>query len=144
MAILSIYRQPSHQLAIILSLAHCAAAGLLWPLALSWSIKVMIVAALIISLIHYLKRDALLTANNAVVAFELSDEMSCTLITRSGESMACTILGSTFTTPYLTVLNLKLEGKFFMCSIVILPDNIDAEQFRQLRIWLRWKWREIN
>lgn len=142
MAILSIYRQPSHQLAIILSLAHFAAAGLLWPLALSWGIKVIIVAALIISLIHYLRQDALLTASNAVVALELSDEMPCTLITRSGKSITCTILGSTFVAPYLTVLNLKLAGKFFMCSVVILPDSMDTEQFRQLRVWLRWKWRE--
>lgn len=144
MAILSIYRQPSHQLAIILSLAHFAVAGLLWPLALSSGIKVIIVAALIISLIHYLRRDALLTANNAVVALELSDEMPCTLITRSGESIACTILGSTFVAPYLTVLNLKFPENFFTCSVVILPDSMDAEQFRQLRVWLRWKWREVN
>lgn len=139
MAILSIYRQPSHQLAIILSLAHFAVAGLLWLLALSLGIKVIIVAALIISLIHYLRRDALLTANNAVVALELSDEMPCTLITRSGKSIACTILGSTFVAPYLTVLNLKFPENFFTCSVVILPDSMDAEQFRQLRVWLRWK-----
>lgn len=139
MAILSINRQPSLQLAIILSSAHFVTAGLLWPLALYWDIKVIIVAALMISLIHYLRRDALLTANNAVVVLELSDEMACTLITRSGESIASTILGSTFVAPYLVVLNLKLEEKFFICSVVILPDSMDAEQFRQLRVWLRWK-----
>lgn len=144
MAILSIHRQPSHRLAIILSLAHLAAAGLLWPLALAWGIKVIVVVALVISLIYYLRRDALLTANNALVALELSDEMQCTFITYSGESIACAILGSTFVAPYLVVLNLKLAENFFMCSVVILPDSIDAEEFRQLRVWLRWKWREVD
>ncbi|MBP6058622.1 MAG: hypothetical protein KA524_09465 [Nitrosomonas sp.] len=142
MAILSIHRQPSRRLVVILSLVHLAAAGLLWPLALSWDIKVVISAALIISWIYYLRQDALLIANNAVVALELSDEMQCTLITHSGKSIACTVLGSTFAAPYLTVLNLKLAGKFFMCSVVILPDSMDTEQFRQLQVWLRWKWRE--
>lgn len=144
MAILSIHRQPSHRLAVILSLVHLVAAGLLWPLALSWSSQMIIVVVLVVSLIHYLRQDALLTANNAVVALELSDGMQCMLITHSGKSIVCTVLGSTFVAPYLMVLNLKLAEKFFMCSVVILSDSIDAEEFRQLRVWLRWQWRKLN
>lgn len=144
MVILSIHRQPSHRLAVILSLVHLVAAGSLWPLALSWSSKMIIVVVLVISLIHYLRQDALLTANNAVVALELSDEMQCMLITYSGKSIACAVLGSTFVAPYLVILNLKPVEKFFMCSVVILSDSIDAEEFRQLRVWLRWQWREVN
>lgn len=139
MAILSIQRKPSYWLAIILSLAHLAAAVILWTLVLSLGIKLTVTVALIISLIYYLRQDALLTANSAVIAFELSDEMQCTLTTRSGESIVCSILSSTFVAPYLTVLNLKPAEKLFMFSVVILPDSINAEEFRQLRVWLRWK-----
>ena len=141
MAILSIQRKPSYWLAIILSLAHLAAAVILWTLVLSLGIKLTVTVALIISLIYYLRQDALLTANSAVIAFELSDEMQCTLTTRSGESIVCSILSSTFVAPYLTVLNLKPAEKLFMFSVVILPDSINAEEFRQLRVWLRWKWK---
>jgi toxin CptA len=144
MAILSVHLKSSLRLTIILSLAHLVAAGLLWPLALPFSIKVTVIVVLIISLIYYLRRDALLTAKDAVVVFELSDDMQCTLTKRSGESIACTILGSTFVAPYLTVLNLKSAGKLFMRSVVIMPDGIDAEEFRCLRVWLRWKWKEVN
>lgn len=144
MAALSIHLKPSSRLVIMLSLAHLVAAGLLWPLALPWSVKVVIIVLLIISLGHYLRQDALRTASNAVIAFELSEAMQCTLTTRSGETMACIILGSTFVTSYLTVLNLRAEGKFFTYSIVILPDSIDTEEFRQLRVWLRWRWRKTD
>ena len=137
---MSIHIKPSLQLVILLSLAHFAVAGLLWTLTLTLSIKAMGTFVLIISLIYYLKQDALLTANNAVVAFALSDEMRCALTTRSGESIACSILGSTFVAPYLTVLNLKPVEKLFTRSVVILPDSMDAEEFRQLRVWLRWRW----
>lgn len=142
MAVLSIQRTPSMRLAALLSLAHSAAAGLLWPLALPWGIKAIIMVALAISLVYYLRQDALLSADNAAIAFVLSDEMHCTVTTRSGESIICHILGNTFVAPYLTVLNLKPAGEFFARSVVILPDGIDAEEFRQLRVWLRWKWKD--
>jgi len=109
-----------------------------------FAIKLVGVAMLIISLKYYLRKDALLSARNAVVAFELSEEMKCTLTTQAGESIACTIQGNTFVAPYLTVLNLKPENQFFTRSVVILPDNIDTEVFRRLRVLLRWKWRDTN
>ncbi len=136
-----IHLQPSYQLAVILVLAHLVAAGLLWPLALSWNITVIIVATLIASLFYYLRKDAMLTAQNAIVVLTLPDEMTCVLTTRSGESIACSIQGSSFVAPYLTVINLKPSQKFFTRSVVILPDGIDAEEFRRLRVWLRWRWK---
>lgn len=141
MSVLIIHRKPSYRLAAILSLAHLAAAGLLWLLELPLGINAIAAVALVFSLIYYLRQDALLTANDAVEFLELSGEMQCTLTTRSGESMGCSILGGTFVTPYLTVLNLKSAGKYFTRSVVILPDGIDIEEFRQLRVWLRWKWK---
>jgi len=75
------------------------------------------------------------------VAFELSEAMQCTLETRDGQYLPCVILGSTFVAPYLVVLNVKLLNKFLGCSVVILPDSIDGEEFRQLRVLLRWKWK---
>jgi toxin CptA len=142
MAVLSVHRKPSYRLAAILSIAHLATSGLLGLLALPLSIRVIIVAILIISLIHYLRQDALLIASNAVVAFVLSDEMQCTVTTYSGKSMIYAVMSSTFVTPYLTVLSLKSTEKFFAHSVVILPDSIDAEEFRQLRVWLRWRRRQ--
>jgi toxin CptA len=140
MAALSIHRKPSFRLAVILSSAHIATAILLWPLSLSLEVKMLIAILIVISLIHYLGRDALLYADKAVISFTLSEKMQCTAIARSGKTTICKVLGSTFVAPYLVVINLKPEGEFFPCSIVILPDGIDLDMHRQLRVWLRWKW----
>lgn len=139
---LFIYLQPSYRLVTILSLAHLVAGGLLWPLALPLEVKAVIVVLLIISLIYYLRKDALLSANDAAIALQLKDDMFCIVVTRSGQSIACRILGSTFVAPYLTVMNLQPVGKFLMRSVVIFPDSIKVEEFRRLRIWLRWKWKQ--
>ncbi len=144
MTILSIHRKPSRRLTIILCMAHFITAGLIEPLALPLGINTIVIVILIISLVYYLKRDALLTANNAIVVLELSEKMQCTLTTRSGESQTCTILNSTFVAPYLTVLDLQLTDKFLMRSVVIFPDSIDTEEFRRLRVLLRWKWKDSD
>jgi len=137
---LFIHLQPSYRLVTILSLAHLITAGFLWPLALPLEVKVIIVVLLIISLLYYLRKDALLSANDAVIALQLKEDMCCIVTTRSGQSITCSILGSTFVAPYLTVMNLQPAGKFFMRSVVILPDSIKVHEFRRLRVWLRWKW----
>lgn len=145
MALLIVHLKLSRRLIIILSLSHFVAAGALYPLTIiPFAIKLVGVAMLIISLNYYLRKDALLSAKNAVAAFELSDEMQCTLTTQSGESIVCIIQGNTFVAPYLTVLNLKPENHFFSRSVVILPDSIDAEVFRRLRVLLKWKWQDTN
>ena len=133
--------QPSYYLLALLCLAHAAAGLVLWPLALPLGVKAVIAVLLIVSLIYYVRKDALLVAQNAVVILTLTDEMSCTLIARSGQSMACSLSDSTFVAPYLTVIDLQPVDSFFMRSVVILPDSMDMEEFRRLRIWLQWKWK---
>ncbi len=139
MAALSIHPKPSYWLAMILGSVHCAAIGLISLLPAVVDIKVMLVAMLIISLIYSLSKDALLISQDAIKVLVLSDEMPCQLMMRSGESISCSILEDSFVAPYLTVVCLKPEGKFFPRSLVMLKDSLDAEEFRKLRVWLRWK-----
>ncbi|MBS0298779.1 MAG: hypothetical protein JSR32_02410 [Proteobacteria bacterium] len=141
MSDLLIHLRPSYYLTVLLGLAHCAAGAVLWPLALPLGVKAVIVILLVISLIYYLRKDALLTASDAAMALTLTDEMTCILTMRSGQAIACRISDNTFVAPYLTVINLQPTEKFFLRSVTILPDSIDAEEFRRLRIWLRWKWK---
>lgn len=104
----------------------------------------MSIGVLMISMIYYLRKNALLSASDAIEMLVLSDEMSCQLTMHSGESYACDILEDSFVTPYLTVINLKLEGKFFPQSLVILTDSLEVEEFRQLRVWFRWNKRILK
>ena len=53
------------------------------------------------------------------------------------------VQANTVVTGYLTVLNCQLKEatfrqKIFALHVIILPDAVDAEDYRQLRVWLRW------
>ncbi len=144
MATFSVHLKPSVQLTVMLSSAHFFVACLVWPLTLPISVKLLGSVVLIASLIFYIRHYALLKSVDSVVSFELSEELKCTLETRGNKKIPCIILGSSFVAPYLVVLNLKQQHKFFTRGIVILSDSIDTEEFRRLRLLLRWKWKTTN
>lgn len=52
-----------------------------------------------------------------------------------GEPVACRLLPPSFVHPMLVVLNLSCRGK--RRSVVLVPDNIDADLLRRLRVRLR-------
>ena len=56
-----------------------------------------------------------------------------------GESVRATVLGTSYVSASLTVLNLKLAGRRVVEHILIVPDNVDPEAFRELRVLLRWR-----
>lgn len=39
--------------------------------------------------------------------------------------------------PFLSVLRLYCEGRHIF--VAVLPDSMEHETFRRLRVWLRWK-----
>ena len=132
--------KPSLTLTCLLILVHGIAAILVSLLTLTPGIKLVVTVLLIGSFIFYVRKDAQLISRNAVVKIEPFGKSGCYLTTRSGSRMACQISGDTFVASYLTVLILKQEMKLLPLSVVILPDSADPEEFRQLRIWLRWKY----
>ena len=132
----------------MLGLAHVSAISLLWPLMLPVAAKLASTVVLAISLVIYVRHYALRKSPGSITGLSLADDMTCTLETRHGERIACALLGSSFVAPYLTVLELKplndtgWSHRLRPCSVVILPDAIAAEDFRRLRVLLRWKWKE--
>jgi toxin CptA len=132
----------------MLGLAHVSAISLLWPLMLPVAAKLASTVVLAISLVIYVRHYAFRKSPGSITGLSLADDMTCTLETRHGERIACALLGSSFVAPYLTVLELKplndtrWSHRLRSCSVVILPDAIAAEDFRRLRVLLRWKWKE--
>lgn len=139
---LSIQLQPSRQLAVLLSLAHCTAAGVFWPLALPVVVKIMITLLLAGSLYYYLRRYAWLAFPQSIMTLHLTGRNRCKIETCVGKSINTVIDASTFVAPYMTVLCLKIEQTYRYRTVVILPDNIDAGSFRRLRVWLKWRWQD--
>jgi toxin CptA len=128
----------SRYLVWLLLLAHAGAMALLWPLAMpAWG-KTMIILAVIASLMFFLGHVALLSAPEAVIAVEIRESGEITVKNRRDEWRECRLSGDSFVSAWLTIMVLAQEGRRIARYVVITPDNVDAEDFRRLRVWLRW------
>ncbi len=129
--------QPSHYLTAMLIAAHGVTFAALFPLALPIWAKAALASLMLFSLVYHLRRDAWLSAPSANVALALEGDR-VVLTTRGGEQLAGQILRDSLVTPFITVLNVLPQGAHLARSVIILPDSLDAESFRQLRVWLKW------
>lgn len=125
-------------MAVLVAGMHGAGAGFVWLTLPVW-VTALLAPCLLVSLRFYLRRDCLRTAPGSVVGFEIHPDCRCAAQIRSGEWLEARLLPSSFVAPYLTVLNLRVEGRRFPIHVTILPDAVDAEDFRRLRVRLRWK-----
>ncbi len=142
MSQLTVHLKPSKQLAVMLIVMHCAAALILWFLAVSINVKLAGLLLLVVSLYFYLSHAVRLSFAHSAVLLEFSDKTGCKLNTASGRVINCTVLGSTFVSSYLTVLILQPEHCWFTRSVIIMSDTVEAEEFRRLRVLLRWQWKQ--
>jgi len=130
---------PSVRLAVALCAAHLAAAGLMWLVPFPVLAKGVLTLAVAISLIYFLARDAALHAANAIVALELKDRGGVAFRTRDGNWVESELADSSYVSPSLTIVVLQPSGGGRTRRAVILPDSVDARDFRRLRMWMRWK-----
>ncbi|GAB1232151.1 hypothetical protein UT5_03660 [Ferrigenium sp. UT5] len=82
-------------------------------------------------------RDAWLRLPQSCVAFELTAPRRLSLVPLAGDPVAGVISDSSFVSPYLTLINIRTDtGR--RRSLVIMPDSLQAEDYRRLRVRLRW------
>jgi toxin CptA len=84
-------------------------------------------------------RDAALHATHSIITLELSEDGRIACQTRRGDWFDCELLGSSYVSPQMTVVNLRLQGSWRTRRVILVPDNVDPRDFRRLRIWMRWK-----
>lgn len=85
-----------------------------------------------------LRRHAGRSHPESVVGIEVDAAGQWRATLRSGKIVPLSLLGSSTVTPWLAVLNLSEAGRWRARHVVILPDAIDASDFRRLRVCLRW------
>ena len=130
--------QPSRQLAAVLIAAHAAAGATLVPIDLPLWGKSVIALAVLASLAHALWRHAWLGSAASITAIELLDGDRAAFETRAGTRSDARVLGTTYVTPRLCVLNLRPAGRRRARHALIVGDNVDPESFRRLRVNLKW------
>jgi toxin CptA len=136
---LTVVLRPSPLLFVLLAGMHGFAAAILLVLPIPLWFKMAAVAILLASFVFYAWRDALRSVSHAIRAVRLSPECACSVQSGQAEWAEAKLLDSSFVAPYLTVLNLRIAGNRLARHVVILPDAVDPDSFRKLRVLLRWK-----
>ena len=132
--------RPSPLLATLLALGHGLGAALMWATPLGLAARFVISIILGASLLFHLRRDALRTASAAIVRVRFDPNCKCSYQLRDGPWQDATLLGSSMVTPWLSVLNFRPEGSRWRSrSAVLLPDAVDREDYRRLRVLLNWR-----
>ena len=125
----------SRLLVFLLVLIHgtAAVAGGLLPWPLAWRSVVLLLVAL--SLVRALRPERIVGLRLAA-----PDRLECRLA--DGRWVAATAQAESSVFAQLIVLRLCLDedgrpGRH--CALVILPDQLEVQQFRRLRVCLRWR-----
>ena len=127
--------EPSRRLAVLLGSTHCLAivAAWLslsgWPLYLSMSGIAISGAACLVEALHLLP--------SAATRLELDARGRAAWQDRRGQWHEVRLGADHFVSTRLVAVCL-LQPMLRRKWIVILPDSTPTDQFRQLRVWLRW------
>ncbi|MGF1613066.1 MAG: hypothetical protein ACFCVA_03900 [Gammaproteobacteria bacterium] len=85
--------------------------------------------------LYALGQHAFRFASTAITEFILSDDARIQLITRGGGRMPSRLVGG-YSHPMLGVLRVRL-GPWHRRALVLLPDMVDPDRLRELRVRVR-------
>ena len=128
---------PSRIFSALLYSVYTASLLIVFILPAALLAKAALAAVLVFFLRYFLRRDAWLLLPSSYVAIRLDGER-IVLKSRMGSEISGQVARDSVITPLLTVLNVVPQGKRGMRSIIIFPDSMDKERFRELRVLLKW------
>ena len=104
---------------------------------LSWPLRALLALLLLLSLRYSVARWPLLARRRSVVALlrDETGEWHATLA--GGEELDVRLLPDSFVSTWLVVLNFSPAKSHGSLSVVILPDMLDRNTLRRLRVLLR-------
>lgn len=114
-------------------------------LALLWLLPLPTAALFVLTVLvlywggYSLLLDANLRKEHSCVGFRLEDSEEIVLLLRSGRHLSCRVVPDSLVTPYVVILNVTpAEQQRGGRSLMILPDAMEPESYRRLRVALRW------
>jgi toxin CptA len=128
----------SGYIATVVIATHGAAMATILPLDVPIAAKVVLAVLIVASVAHAIWHNALLRSPRAFTVLELCETGEVTVQTRNGEWHDAQILGTSYVSPTLSAIGLRLAHACRTRHIIFVPDNCDPEQFRRLRVYLRW------
>ena len=126
----------------LLSGVSIACCFVLITLPISLGIKLAIIALIIVSSMFFIMRDALLLLPWSWQSLEINSKGELSMTNKRGQQLQPALAGSTFIHTKLTILNFKRERfKWALPPAIFIENlgsNLDLEEVRRLRVWLRW------
>lgn len=127
----------------LFSLVSTGALLIVLLLVFSWQFKLALSLMIIASTTYTVLNHGLRILPWSFVCIIISAKGQVRFTQNNGESLKITILAGTVVTPYLTVLNgyckeSSFIRRLFPHSIIVFSDAVEAESYRQVRVYLRW------
>lgn len=98
--------------------------------------RLLLVSAMLLSLWHTAHQQGWLQQTAAIRRATWQANGDWFVETGKGELLEARLLPSSYSHPWLVVLNLRLEGRRLPRSLVLMRDSLDETTFRRLRVRL--------
>lgn len=129
--------QRSILLSVLLLLMHGGALYWLSLFALPLWLKLIFSVCVIVSVVVQLRTHLLQKGRRAVTGLQWDGGEEWQLQIGSGEILTARLLGSSFVSSWLIVLNFRIVSGRGSVPVMLMPDSIDAASFRRLTAKLR-------
>jgi hypothetical protein len=137
-ATIQVSLRPSWHLTVALALLHLASIVVVLMLNQPWWIGAPLVITICGHAWWAVRRFGRLASRGSVTGIELTLDHSCSLRYRDGTSRTGRIDDSTLVTAWLVVISVTTAIRARKRRAVVTSDMLAAEDFRRLRIALRW------
>lgn len=129
---------PSRLLFVLMLIVYSLAIFICFVIFKPIWLSLLLSALLICALVYYVCRDVALLLPSSYIKLRAEGD-SMILVTRNGNEITAQLARDSLVTSALTILNLLPTGLQRVRSVVILPDSMDKEAFREIRVQLKWR-----
>ena len=129
-----------------MAIATLAIASFASCLTLSWPIECYVALALALAgwALHRIRLHAIRTSPRSVDEILLSSDAVIVVRRRDGRLVAGHVRASTFVHPWFTSIVWRPDGARFSRTLPLTADMMDIDDFRRLRVMLRYGRREVT
>ena len=130
---------PSRLCALYLVFGYALGAICLFLAPLPIWLKSLLLCALLLNFLFVVMHQSWRVLPFSIVALQLDRDGVVLMEQRNGTVLSVRVLGSSFVAPYLTIILYKTHKAWFARSVVLFPDMLPQDLFRNLRVWLKWR-----
>jgi hypothetical protein len=136
--------RPSRCFAIAIPLLGFAAWGAWLTIDAPWWCDLPVGLALFVWMFDGVRRHGLRSSSTSIVEVLLSGDAVVVMRTRAGKLTAGHVRSASYVHPLITTIVWRPDGAWRSRSLPIVPDMLDIDDFRRLRVLLRYGRREVT